>query len=356
MPYQPANWGSLPNNLIEPYLPKPRESLGLGNLFKQVIEGYELAKKPGKLKREEQYENARNKVHIAEAEHAPAYYKNRAEAEAFKNMLEKKFGEREREAGLKEKEAHAKYWEQGGRSGGGAANSPKERRIQFNAMGPDGKAEMFRIGNAIGWTPQETIDNFISGKDFKEAAVEKGVDLETEQGAFLATGANRTRIKNMEGAAAELDVLEKKTGKSLAKYGGNKIFGYSPVQIMDTLQGKNKKEQVEFLVARALQPEIAGARSLLSGGSSAHAAIEEARHAALGNFKVFESLIPSEIYQDVQEGINRTLNEAFEARKDAIYGTKKGKRQAAEEFQKIAEEPDYGSLSEEELRILTGGS
>jgi hypothetical protein len=302
MPYQPINFAN-----IEPL----KGSTAIGDLFSNMLKTSKMAMENQKLGREnrigEQYDEPMAKNNLEQALLDTQIKQPKA-----------KYAEEIEKALLQEKKAHAKYWEEGGRGGTGS-NSPKERRILLNALGPDGKAELYRLGNILGWNPQETQQNWIDGVDFKKAAEEKGLDLSQEEGNFLATGAVRTALKNAEGAGAELDYLEEQTTPDLSLYGST-ILGYSPEQIADAIKGDDDEKQIKFLGARALQPEIAGARSRVAQGSNAQEALKDAQNAALASFNIVGAFVSPKIREGVQKYINDKLKGGLKARKRAVMG------------------------------------
>ena len=75
-------------------------------------------------------------------------------------------------------------------------------------MGPDQKAELFRLGKANGWNPQETVDHWLKGTDFRKYAEEKGIDLDKDTTKYYATSKNRTDLNTAVAAGAELDSLD----------------------------------------------------------------------------------------------------------------------------------------------------
>jgi hypothetical protein len=278
----------------------------------------------------------------------------------FKNMLEtskskseaKIKGEEARispelfKAKLGEVNAHTKYLENGG---GRSSNNVWMRLPQ------DTRASMIAQGNAWDLSPEVVAAHIAQGgtmDELKEQAKKNGIDVDSAPKIYDPTGKNRSDINNLKGSSAELDYLENVTKKGISRYGAT-FRGYSPAQIKEAMSGKNIDQQVEFYAARALQPEIAGVRSRIAGGSNSQEALREAQDAALGRFKIFESLLTPEIREKVQEKINEWLREGGKVRTRAMSG------QYSENTKRFKEEvekgPDYSSLSVEELEKLSGG-
>lgn len=302
MPIQTIDFSKIP-------IQKPDYS-GQENFFGNILQGYESGV---------QSKRAAEKAALED------------KAMALANATEEKYGADTAAAKLALLQAQAEHHRKlaKGGSGGGSLSgsavvpggSPKERRILFNALGNDGKAEMYRIGGVLGWSPQKTQEEWIKGTDFENVAQEKGIDLGTSAGNYLATAANRTQLKTAESRGAELDYLEQETASDLSKYGPT-FSGYSPAQIWEALQGKNEQEMINFLGARALQPEIASARLSVAGGSNAHEAIKDAKEAALANIKIPGFTITPKIREGVQRYINDKLRGGLKARKYALtHGT-----------------------------------
>ena len=254
-----------------------------------------------------------------EAQYAP----EKLEQEMAEGRLKGKYSEREIVAKLAEQEAHAKYWEQGGGRGMGGN--------VWMRLPQDARADMIAQGNAWNFSPEVVAAHIGSGgtmDELKEEAKKNGVDVENAEKQYNPTGSNRTKINEIKGASAELDYLEQVTTPGISRYGGT-FDGYSPQQIAEAISGKNIDEQVDFYAARAVQPEIAGARSRITGGSNASEALHDAQTAALGTFKIFEGLLTPEIREKVQHKINEWLKEAAKVRTKTISGSRTEQKAAA---------------------------
>lgn len=203
---------------------------------------------------------------------------------------------------------------------GKTTTSSNNRLTQWKSL--PNEERNFMIAKAReGWgaNADQVLAEYLEGKSLEDMAAARGIDLSKIGGSFAPTKANITQIKNQEGNASELEYLEEVTTEPLAKY-SRKFGGYSFSQIADALSGENEDDQARFLAARALQPEITSGRLNLANGSNAFASQHDAMEKALGNSKIFESLVSPKVYKETQRYINEWLKEGFKRRKNAIYG------------------------------------
>ena len=254
-------------------------------------------------------------------------------------------------AKIASEKAHAKYWESGGARGGVSGAT-------WRNLPQDVRRSMIAQGAAYGLSPEEVSMHIGSGgtlNELKEEAAAKGVDVENAMPINVPTTANIKEIKSMESRAAELDYLTDATAKDFSVY-GETFGGYSPAQIRDASKGdkETRDKLIKFLGARALQPEIAAARSAIAGGSNAQEALKHVQEAALGNIKVPGWTITPEIRQGVQEYINDQLRRGFEVRKKSMLGIKqkeKAEKRANERFGEMAGGNVRGIINGEEVEI-----
>ena len=279
------------------------------DMMSQMLHGYQSAAMPKQMKQESLNRDYTNAIKAAEAQYAP-------EAEKLALALKQALLTHAKNA-----EARAQAAAQGQATGTGgnvlANASPRERRMLFNGLGVDGKAELYRRGSILGWSPEETQENFIKGVIPGQAAKEQGIDLGEGEGSYLATGANRKNINDAVSRGAELDYLEDQISGDFSTYGAT-FGGYSPAQIKDSFNGGDKATQeqlIRFMGARALQPELAAARYAIAGGSNAQEALKHAQDAALGNIKVPGFTITPEIREGVQRYINEKLRGGMKVKK-----------------------------------------
>jgi len=269
-----------------------------------------------------------NDILGAEAQYAPqneAQKYAQMQSKTFMDELEKKYKEDQILADLEYKHALALNQERMAsgiglsKSGSIEGNSEKERRIRFNALGADGKAEILAHASPLNLDPLSLQHKLIvEGKSLPEIYKEQGKEMSDAIKSHLPTSANRTQQKSQDAGAAELDSLEEFASAGMAPY-SRKFFGYSPSQIGEALSGQNEDEQAMYLAGRALQPEIAAARSRIAGGSNAQQALEHAQESALGSSKIFEALVSPSVFLKTQELIRRELKKALAARRSVIY-------------------------------------
>ncbi len=140
---------------------------------------------------------------------------------------------------------------------------------------------------------------------------------------YPATSATRTSIQTAEGALSEEEWIAPIITDAMAPY-SRKFAGYSPKQMVDALSGDSQKidKVAKFYAARALQPEIAGIRSRMTAGSSAHEALKEIQSAALNKIKVLESEVSEEAYSKAQNYISEWIGGMTRARVNAMKGVK----------------------------------
>jgi hypothetical protein len=244
---------------------------------------------------------------------------------------------------------------------GKVGSDAKERRILWNALGNDAKAEEYRKGMILNWSPTETQANFLKGIHPEDAAAEQGINLAEHEGSYLLTGSGRNQIKQAEGIEAEINSLTESTAEDLG-YFGPQIpgFGVSANEMFDSLTGANKEKRLRGLGAAAIQAELAGARARFAGASSAQEAIHGMQESALATVKAFAPGITGADRVYVQRYINERLEEAFKARKRAVMGLSKQEKSEPKALTSSAQTAKskvnpYEKLSEEELMQLIGG-
>ena len=138
---------------------------------------------------------------------------------------------------------------------------------------------------------------------------------------FPATSGTRKDVQTAEGALAEEEYLAPLVNAAIEPY-SQTLFGRSPKQISEGFSKKpeDMERQAKFLAGRALQPEIAGIRSRMTGGSSAHEALRDIQRAALNDIKVFQSQVSPETYKKAQEYISEWISGATKSRINAVKG------------------------------------
>ncbi len=147
------------------------------------------------------------------------------------------------------------------------------------------------------------------------------VDTRSIPIAPAMTASNRTDANNVRGALAEEQYIHKTITDAMAPY-SKKYNGYSPKQFWDA--GKKDDASVDkmakFYAARALQPEIAGIRSRMAGGSNAAQALHDIQTDALNRIKIMDWRVSPEAYEKAQDYISKWMVGMTQARLDAMAG------------------------------------
>jgi hypothetical protein len=377
----------MPLNIIDytkiPY--QKNDYSGLTDLVKNFMEGYEASQKPQKmqhemekLKQEALQGGHRTNIMGAEAKFAEKSFGGMAEQEALKAALLKKFGAQEKELALKETMANiwatknpdkahvstdiTRLWnerEEDARKYG--EDSPrvksKDKQIEKenSMLGRGGLSDNARIFNSLPKAVQNEqiataagfgIDPLLAARrlsggalleDLQAEQEAKGIDTSNSRPIYSSTTSNITKQKEMDGALAQLNVLEKHSTAGIKDH-LFQIMGYSPKNFFNAISGKNKKEQGKYLAARSVYPEISGERIKLSNGSNAHESVKDITDKSLGNSKVFQNVVDSETYQYMQDYIHDWFKEGNESRQEIIYGTtpkKKAEKEAAEKAEAL---------------------
>ncbi len=141
---------------------------------------------------------------------------------------------------------------------------------------------------------------------------------------YPATSATRTSVQQTEGALAEEEYISPIITDAMKPY-ARKFLGKSPKQMYDALSSDpNKIDKVaKFYAARALQPEIAGIRTRMAGGSSAHEALRDIQKDALNKIDILDSEVSPEAYAKAQEYISDWIGGMTRARVNAMKGQSK---------------------------------
>jgi hypothetical protein len=316
MTFQPINFAA-----INPIQQVP----DTGNSFAKILQGMNVGAFPEKHRNEMKSKEFANAIKEAEARHAP----ENEQYKAMENKAKGMYAEEKEKTALALNKAHAGYWEKGGSRGGAGGGIWKN-------IPQDTRAKMISITNALDISPEELVRHINDGgtmEELKEQARGKGYDVDNIEREYDPTGATRTALQSIESAADEVDYLEKKMESGISIYGPT-ISGYSPEQIADAISNDDPEKQATFLASRALQPEMAGARSRLAGGSNSHESLKDMERAALGEFKIIEAFLTPEVRALTQKKINEWLNGAAKVRTRTMKGQKpRGNKSDAEVFE-----------------------
>lgn len=298
MPFQPINFAGI--KPITPYQ---------GQAMPDVIQEFMQAMRRPQAMQEERQMN-----------------QGQIEKQRLANALDKQFGAREREGKLALDEAYKKYYESGPGGMGGRSGLTPALRI-WNSSPADVKKEMLSYARGMGYTADEATRRLSGGETLQQMAQEKGVDLNSVEPQQGLTTAGITSLNDLEGQFAEIAVIDRRVNRPIEKYSSGKWFGYSPKQIIDSLKGKDE-EVGEYLAALALQPELAGIRTRILKGSNAHEALQEMQEKSFGVAKIIDPTVNEAQLKSMNKHISETINEAVQARKDAMQHFKKRKPEA----------------------------
>ncbi len=147
------------------------------------------------------------------------------------------------------------------------------------------------------------------------------VDTRTVPVQPSMTGSNRTDFNNVKGALAEENYIHPIITDAMKPY-AKKYAGYSPKQFWDTFKGDKDAvdKMAKFYAARALQPEIAGIRSRMAGGSNAAQALHDIQVQALNQIDVMDWRVSPEAYAKAQDYISQWMTGMTNARLNAMSG------------------------------------
>jgi hypothetical protein len=270
----------------------------------------------------------KNQIKGAEAQYAPqneAEKYAQSQSKSFMDQLEAQYKEQQILQDLEYKHAMALNQERMSkgiglsRNGGIEGDTAKERRRVWDGMGADAKAEWMSHAAPLGLDPVTLLNKFINeGMSLEDIYKEQGVEMGTAQKSHLPTTSNRTNQKEIDAGEAELTSLDEFVGPAMQKY-SRTFFNYSPEQVMEAISGENEDDQARFLAARALQPEIIGARIKMTKGSNAAESLKHAQQDSLTYSKVFQGLVSPNVFRKTQEYINEELKKAVGARRKVIY-------------------------------------
>jgi hypothetical protein len=189
-------------------------------------------------------------------------------------------------------------------------NKKRTQAYDYKTLPAAQRNYMLAQAAGMGIDPSRATEKFINGSTLEEMAQERGLDINNlPDPIYPSTQTDITRIHFRQQALAEINTLEPKLTEALAPY-ANRVSGYSPKQIVESIAGTNKESQSKFLAAQALMPELASLRLKAMGGQVGIEALREVIHASQGNIQSFQSLVSPEIYKGSQKYIEEWLNEA----------------------------------------------
>ena len=202
-----------------------------------------------------------------------------------------------------------------------------ESREHINAnrvwptMPSDEKTSLLAAGRGLGIPENEIIDAVNQHKSLDQLARERGfseTDIENNIPKNVMTRANVTSQKNREAASAAVQNLGPKISKAMKPY-VRTFAGKSPQFVIESLQNKNPKGLGEYLAGLAMQPEYGSLRLRSLGATSGHHTLQDMSEKALGNAKIYQSLVSPEVYQHMQTTMDEWIADAYEAENKSFH-------------------------------------
>lgn len=201
------------------------------------------------------------------------------------------------------------------------ANSAYQQKMAqgFNWVHSPIDAKNYQIAqlSGMGIDPSESINLLTNGKTVPEIAQERGFDPKNlPEPDYLPTRGNVQQLNQRKSAMAAVSTLGNYVQQGLGPY-ARTIMNYSPKQISDAVTGMNRDQQVKFLAARGIVPELTTMRLASAGGKVTVHAIEAMQDASLSNIKILKSLVPNDVWIDAQKEIDSQINNAMNASNNA---------------------------------------
>ena len=161
-----------------------------------------------------------------------------------------------------------------------------------------------------GYNTNEANRRLSEGESVDDLLKEKGFDPKNPpEPIAINTPADRTKVNQQKASLAELDYMENFIAEALGPY-SRTVFGFSPAQVKDALQGKNKQQQIDFLAARGLSPELSGLRLLVANARATVPALRDMTTKAMTDIKILRPLVDEETWTAVEHKIGEKLQEA----------------------------------------------
>lgn len=176
---------------------------------------------------------------------------------------------------------------------------------------PEVKTYSIAQAAGAGIDPTEALHALAGGKTIPQMLEERGFDPKNPPPPdFLPTRGNIQTLKTRQAALEEVKSLGDFIAKGLGPY-SRTINGMSIPQMKDALSGKNKDQQINFLAARALAPEMSNLRLLLAQGRTGITAVHEMEDKSLMDMKAIQALVSPDVFEGAQKLINNKLGDAF---------------------------------------------
>lgn len=193
-----------------------------------------------------------------------------------------------------------------------AYNNARTNLLEWKAMPMDTRTGLIAQARGMGIDPIDAQKRFEKGETIDQMAVKEGFDPNNLPDAILdLTPTDRTKSNQRKVALAEIKSLDQNVSKAIAPYAA-RMGGFSPLEVVQGLKGTNKHERAAFYAARALQPELASIRQRMAGGNVTRRGIEEMIKSSLGNIKVYEGDMGSDVYIEMQDLMDKWLTRATE--------------------------------------------
>lgn len=189
-------------------------------------------------------------------------------------------------------------------------NTKKANAFSFNSLPVDDKKQLIAQARGMGLNADEASRRLSGGESLDQIAESEGFDKNNlPNSIYAATGSDVSKVHFREAALNEMNYLEEKTTDALAPY-SQRIFEFSPKQIMDEISGKNPDQQARALAAIAITPEMAALKIKAQGGNVGIEAVREMIDASMNRTRNFQSLVKPEIYKSAQKYAKEWLSDS----------------------------------------------
>lgn len=328
------------------------QKFAYGDLLKNAMEGYELARKPKQIAQEEKQRDLTARLTEEQGTHAQQqnqYYPQIQENTLTKGGLDidlAKFNLANRPKEIEQQELANRLKEDESRlrrkkleaeiswmgplnksriakneqvNSGGAS---KEARIIWNSYPNSAKENILALGNGLGIRPDVIINGITSGKKFEDIAGENGYDSKEIAKVipkYLATASNATAENERQKNLAELHVIEGLATEWIAPY-ARTFGGMSVKSAIDSFKGEKDNELAKYYAGLALQTEIGALRTKVMGGSLGHESLKDLVKSSFGKARVTEAQVGPKIYKLMNHYMSQALKEGSKAATKSLYG------------------------------------
>ncbi len=183
----------------------------------------------------------------------------------------------------------------------------------FDRMPVDAKKLLLGQAAAMGITPDKSTKLLRSGKTIEDIAKMQGFDPENmPEPSSFNSAKDLSTIKARNAALNEHKVIGDFVTKSLAPY-SRTFEDYSPKQIIDSITHSNPKQLIDFLAARALQPELNSLRIITAGGKPTVHALTQMQEKSMNNIHAFQSFVDPKDWEAAQHRVGEILEKGLNA-------------------------------------------